>query len=330
MFGLDYSNESPQVVKAMGAKFACRYVGYFSGYDLNTVQKQQGKCLYTGEASALLALDVDIVSNFEWYAARPSIHNSGSASASFTAGQWDAKVAHAIHIGCGGPPAAPIYFSVDYQTDGSDTPDYFKGVASTIGLQRVGAYGGYDCIKYLFDNNLITYGWQTYAWSGGKWDNRAHIHQYSNGNKTPDGGQVDFDDSVKPNFGSWRTHMSGVPTGWTDDGTTLTAPGGVQVVLGFRDYVLSHEWNPENYPLASEYAATSVEPLVNPGTGAGSRQDFRECSLGYTISRGVFVLWTGLEIQVLKSDVSTGPVTPPVGDDKAAAAKAALLAWLDS
>jgi hypothetical protein len=57
-----------------------------------------------------------------------------------------------------------------------------------------------------------------------------------------------------------------VPTGWKDDGTTLTAPNGVVVINGFRAYVLANGWAEYNEPLRPEY-----------GDAAGSHQRFR-CS----------------------------------------------------
>lgn len=86
-----------------------------------------------------------------------------------------------------------------------------------------------------------------------------------------------------------------VPLNWTDDGTTLTAPNGVQVVLGFRDYVLANNWNANNWPLDHEFAANPVEQS-NPGLGAGTAQDFRWTRLEYTAETGVFVAWVGQEL----------------------------------
>lgn len=267
MFGLDYTSESLQVVMSLGARFVCRYVGYFSGYDLNNIAKQQGKCLYPAEAQNLLANNIDIVSNFEWYALRPSINDAGSSSAAFSAGQWDARVADAIHIGCGGSDTAPIYFSVDYQTDGTDVVDYFQGLASVIGLPRVGAYGGFDCIKFLFDNNLITYGWQTYAWSNGKWDSRAHIHQYSNGNKVV-GGTVDFDESVKLDFGGWVSHWA-VQKGRGDAMLIQHPTQSMRLDIVYIDTngELHHRWtiNGGMAGLCGDSGTTGNESWGNPG-----------------------------------------------------------------
>lgn len=210
-FGLDYINTSPNAAKALGATFVCRYVG--TGV---------GKVLTPVEASALMSLGIDIVSNFEWYASRPQ--------EGFASGVADAHTANSIHLSCGGPSAAPIYFSVDYQSNGIDAADYFRGVISVLGVGRTGVYGGYNAVKYLADNGLVSWIWQTYAWSGSTWDPRAHIRQYSNGHTASDGTQVDFDQSMMSNFGSWKTfgglkdmvtNLNGLPNFFTS-GTSGT------------------------------------------------------------------------------------------------------------
>ena len=50
-------------------------------------------------------------------------------------------------------------------------------------------------------------------------------------------------------------NMSGVPQGWSDDGHTLIAKNGRKVVAGFRGWILTHDWNPENVPLEEEHNA---------------------------------------------------------------------------
>ena len=74
-------------------------------------------------------------------------------------------------------------------------------------------------------------------------------------------------------------NVSGVPSGWKDDGKTLIAPNGVPVVRGFRTYVLAQNWQPNNWPLKPEMAVAQIEP-GNAAMGKGARQDFRMTSLG--------------------------------------------------
>ncbi|HTK08202.1 MAG TPA: peptidoglycan recognition family protein [Ktedonobacteraceae bacterium] len=86
-----------------------------------------------------------------------------------------------------------------------------------------------------------------------------------------------------------------VPHGWQDNGTILTAPNGVRVQRGFREYVLKNSWDSDNWPLQAEMGATQLE-LSNPSLGAGTRQLFRKALLEFTPSRGVFEAWIGAEL----------------------------------
>ena len=96
---------------------------------------------------------------------------------------------------------------------------------------------------------------------------------------------------------------SGVPTGWKDDGKTLTAPNGVAVVRGFRDWVLANKWDKDNWPLVAEYVSASVEP-GNASIGPGSRQDFRWSSLGWTQKRNVYSIWLGQDVVALRKQLA--------------------------
>ena len=96
----------------------------------------------------------------------------------------------------------------------------------------------------------------------------------------------------------------GIPNNWHDDGTTLKAPNGVPVVKGFRDWVLTHPWNADDWPLVPEFGTSSIEP-GNPSSGAGTRQDFRMTSLGWTSAKGVYRIWTGQDLLALASSLSS-------------------------
>lgn len=87
---------------------------------------------------------------------------------------------------------------------------------------------------------------------------------------------------------------TGVPTGWHDDGTTLTAPNSVAVTQGFRDYVLAHSWNATDTPFKPEYAS-----------GAGTRQDFRYSSLAWTQATNVTEIPIGDELVAAKAQIAT-------------------------
>ncbi len=95
-----------------------------------------------------------------------------------------------------------------------------------------------------------------------------------------------------------------IPTGWKDDGHTLTAPNGVGVRLGFRIYVLSHNWDAGNVPLAPEQGVSLLE-ASNPGLGGGDQQIFRWTMLGYSAQRGVFMEWLGVELATVRQQAIT-------------------------
>ena len=63
-----------------------------------------------------------------------------------------------------------------------------------------GVYGGYYIVDELFNEGLVTFGWQTYAWSGGEWDSRAQLRQTDNG---VDDDQLDADDGMVTDYGQW-------------------------------------------------------------------------------------------------------------------------------
>lgn len=98
------------------------------------------------------------------------------------------------------------------------------------------------------------------------------------------------------------------PVGWNDEGKTLVAPNGIVVVLGFRDFVLAHDWDANNWPLAPEFHADQIEP-GNPAMGGGSRQDFRLASLGcqqYADDRWgtPYRIWVGRDILALRAQIA--------------------------
>jgi hypothetical protein len=104
------------------------------------------------------------------------------------------------------PGRRPIYFGVDFDATDEDKPkiaNYLRGAATVLGSRRVGVYGGYWVVKYCFDHALATFGWQTYAWSGGHRDQRAQLYQHRNGVHI--GGVVcDRDTAYARDFGQWR------------------------------------------------------------------------------------------------------------------------------
>ncbi len=208
--GVDYSwaRPSPSGLDGDGYTFACRYLSYDT----------TGKNLSSSEATALWAAGVDVVSNWE---------QSGTAALNgYSQGASDAMSAQMQAAADGAPADRPIYFSVDFDAQGSDiatVSSYFDGVASVIGVGRTGAYGGYAVIKALFDAGKITYGWQTYAWSYGQWDSRAQLQQVQNDiTAAGDTNCCDKDLAVAADYGQWHYKQALVPPATANGNLAMT------------------------------------------------------------------------------------------------------------
>lgn len=199
--GYDFSWGRPSVaaLKAAGASFVCRYV-------YPHTQSPGGKNLTKAEANTYLGGGLKVVSNYESHASR--------ALEGFNAGAADAVEADAQHRACGGGSTDPIIFSVDVDVTNSAqmtaVGQYFRGVISKLGLARTGAYGEYEVIRYLLNNKLIRYAWQTYAWSHGLYDERTQLSQDKNGLKVG-GADVDYDTAHAADYGQWGKRGATTP-----------------------------------------------------------------------------------------------------------------------
>jgi N-acetyl-anhydromuramyl-L-alanine amidase AmpD len=87
----------------------------------------------------------------------------------------------------------------------------------------------------------------------------------------------------------------GIPQGWKDNGTVLTAPNGIPITDGFRSYILTHAWDAANIPISAAQGLTPLE-LSNPGLGGGTRQTFRWSALEWTSKNGTYEAWIGQEL----------------------------------
>ena len=101
----------------------------------------------------------------------------------------------------------------------------------------------------------------------------------------------------------WMNEARGVPRGWHDDGTILTAPNGIGIAdtfgngprYDFRSLVLASHWNADNWPLDEAHEVGQLE-ASNPGLGGGVQQFFNEDVLEYTKERGAFLMYAGKEL----------------------------------
>lgn len=187
--GLDYSGKSPgaTAVKAAGYQFVCRYI---SRYAIKAITKS--------EYDDYINSGLGVVLVFEDYA-----NNAISADNDYQQGVQDAQFALQQANAIGFPSNRPIYFAVDFDIDDAqkkEATQYMKGIISIIGLARTGAYGGYWWVKYCFDNNLATFGWQAIAWSGGNREARAHLFQRLGG-VTVNGTACDVNEALKNDYG---------------------------------------------------------------------------------------------------------------------------------
>jgi hypothetical protein len=183
-------------LKAAKVEFACRYLSHDASKNLTFAQ-----------AKRLAFAGIDLVVVWETAANR--------ALGGRTAGVSDAQAALTQAMGCGMPAGCPIYFAVDFdetQEQAKAVAEYFRGVHSVLdfagpaGMPHpvpVGVYGGYWSVRRLFNAGLVRYGWQTYAWSGGQWERRAQLRQYSNGHMVA-GVSCDFNRAAANDFGQWR------------------------------------------------------------------------------------------------------------------------------
>lgn len=194
VFGVDYSWGRPGVraLKGAGVKFVCRYLSHDT----------TGKNLTRAEADALSDAGIWIVVVWQTTARRPLAGRSAGAA--------DARDAAAQARTCGMPADRPIYFAVDFDATAGQQDEinaYLDGAASVLGRDRVGLYGGYFQVKRTLDAGKASWAWQTYAWSGGRWDSRAHIQQYLN-EQVLNGAAVDYDRATKDDYGQWRVGVS--------------------------------------------------------------------------------------------------------------------------
>lgn len=171
--GLDYAWSKPSVsaIQAGGYRFVLRYLS-------TPTQPPNGKVITSAELHALLAAGIEVGLNWE--------HTSGDALRGGPGGTADATEAVRQAKALGYPKGCTIYYSVDFDETASQADEvaaYIRAARAVTALAgyRVGAYGGFDTIRRLFDGHLIDDGWQTYAWSEGHWDTRAAMRQVKNG-----------------------------------------------------------------------------------------------------------------------------------------------------
>jgi hypothetical protein len=190
--GVDYSYDHPDLrqLRRAGKSFVVRYL-----------TGGAPKALSHAEAHALRAAGLHVVSNYEET-------TSDLTTGGFAHGVALARQADAAHRARGGPPKAPIYFSADSSPEGWSHAEWhsfhqnLRGIASVIGANRVGLYGGTLALKTARSHRLARWYWQSLAWRNGEWLGWGHLQQHHI--EAPlGGGTVDKNRALAGNYGQW-------------------------------------------------------------------------------------------------------------------------------
>jgi hypothetical protein len=193
--GCDYSFARPDPVCLFndGIRFAVRYTSIGSS----------GKNMTPAEVQRLLQAKIALVTVFE--------ESAGHILGGRAAGVDAAKASRDLAGNCGMPRGRPHYFALDIDPNPLTNQDwdqirrYLDGAASVLGWSSVGIYGGFRAIEKLVPDSAM-WGWQTYAWSGGRWSDKAHLQQHKNGVQRC-GGVIDLDrthpDRNITDYGQW-------------------------------------------------------------------------------------------------------------------------------
>lgn len=189
--GLDYSYAHPDLacVKRNRFTFVARYIG--------DPDPNGAKYLDAPELARIRSFNLDLV----------VVRETTAGFMFLDSGVTHARIsrAHCDNLGLYG---IPIYYALDVDPRGlSETQlrrvaDFLAQAAWADGGGRnVGIYGSDDALDRFMGPNCH-WGWQTYAWSGGRITPRAHFRQYLNGQSIC-GGTVDLNETYTPDFGQW-------------------------------------------------------------------------------------------------------------------------------
>jgi Domain of unknown function (DUF1906) len=209
VFGADYAFApspgfwaSPRWIAALkgaGVKFVVRYISSDPANDVN------GKNLLPGECDALLAAGIKVCVVVE--------EGAGWMLGGHTAGVNAARHADAVTEALG-MPSVPVYAAADFDAAPGQQDEInacLDGMASVLGDDRGrNLYGGYYPVRRALDAGKAVRAWQTLAWSGGQWDQRAAMRQ---GLQVRIAGiPVDPDVSEVPDFGQWPRPAGAAPS----------------------------------------------------------------------------------------------------------------------
>jgi Domain of unknown function (DUF1906)/Repeat of unknown function (DUF346) len=216
-------------LRAQGCQFVCRYL---SG------TPNQGKDLSSTEIVNYKAANINLVLNWELSGQMP---NEAAGEADARSAQSEAATL-ANESGVPAIATAPIIFSADFDPTGNTggIVAYMRGVASVLGHDRTGLYGGYDAMVAYFDANIGKYGWQTYAWSDGQWYPNAQLQQYQNDVQAGPA-TVDRDRATTGDYGYVKWALP-KPTTLPGGPVAENADGRLEVFASGANNALYHIW----------------------------------------------------------------------------------------
>jgi hypothetical protein len=220
---IDYSTFRPtiQMLKGAGVTSVGRYIGWDSvpGYP------SEGKNITKAEADLLMSNGISVFVCFEYEAAAAM---KGSAQ-----GQADGALASEQLAALGAPDGVTVYFAIDFDipdfAPGSNGPkaklgaaaDYFAAIGALHRNYVVGVYGGFYAVSRLLSAGLAEMGWQTSAWSGGQWDNRAVLRQL--GQMWSGNADINTPTPANADFGQWPRPQGRQQQQFEADGTLSLA-----------------------------------------------------------------------------------------------------------
>ena len=204
---------SPDEIKSAGYGGVVNYVS-----ESRPGANFEAKPITREYADSLRAAGLQIVSNFQY--GKPGWPDPSDFTRGFDGGVADAQTAQRLHGAAGGPPSAPIFFSIDDNIDANTwngpAVQWFRGLNSVLGVGRTGIYGHAQACGWAIRDGVIgdstsaghRWAWQTSAWSHGDREPQAVLYQrVVNGPSNPGpllgGINVDVDDVLAPDFGQW-------------------------------------------------------------------------------------------------------------------------------
>jgi hypothetical protein len=188
-YSFGYSAALPARLKAAHVVTVMRYVG----------DPAEPKSLRRPEADGLRAAGIGVGFVYETTAQWVLGGHAAGVNA--------ARAAKAHIASLGGPSAPVVYFAADFDVTTTmqeiRISECLRGAATVLGESHVGIYGGLRIVRAAMATHFAAYGWQTTAWSGGVWHDKASLRQLFGPRYGNLGLDYNADDQLAANVGQW-------------------------------------------------------------------------------------------------------------------------------